>query len=208
MFDIKNKLSILRKILFKYENKITKKIRRDIIDVRFCDNLIIIDILDNCEFFDYLINIQDKYKLLKNVFVPTKVFFTSKADINDYLMIKQTIYIFNNNEYQYFITVSDDKIKILEIRFVDNMCYEKELDYKVNEKEYVLFKLINDSNNSYYPKWYPASNPNNALSEEEFYELVTNLFDNLKDFKNIKNIIDIDEIINLIIGNFSLKKKL
>ena len=218
MFELKSKLIIFRDKLLKKKNNdnnlddIKKRfnIRNDIIDVKFEDNLIFINIKDECNFFDYSHTIDKCYNRLNQTFIPIKILITNGGNIYNWVLFKQKINIFRNNDCEYMISVSDKKVKISQTILRDKFYHETELEYKVNEREYTIYKLIHDLNRSTKcPKWYPEEeNSNFYLDKEEAYELAKDLFDNLKKIKNIDNIINnIGEIESVVNNSFDIKKK-
>ena len=224
MFDIKTKLLLLRNRLKKMKStkienkennvekdKVVNNIRKDIIDVSFEDDFIVIDIKDECKFFDYSYTIDECYSELRNVFIPMKIFITNGGNMFNYVLFKQKIYIFKNNNCEYMIAVSDNLIRISMRETKDEFIYETELDYKIVEKDYTIYKMIHDLNfSTKCPKWYPEDeNSPFYLDKEEAKEMTDILFNNLKTIKNINSIIkNLDEIENIVMNTFCKKKKL
>lgn len=221
MFDIKSKLLLFRNKLInskisnseinqKTEDNVEKKdviniIRRDILDVSYKDNLIIIDIKDECKFFDYSYTVDNCYSELRNVFIPMKIFITNGGNIFDYKLFKQRIYIFKDNGFDYMIAISDNVARI-SMRKVEDLIYETELDYKINENKYTIYKLIHDLNHSTKClKWFPEQEDNAFyLDKEEAKEMVINLFNNLDNIENIRDMVNnFDEIRNFVEDSFS-----
>lgn len=220
---IKDKLLKLRDKLFAHknsnkiaENQINNKsidytIIKDIINVKFEENLVFIEIKDNCKFYDYVKTIDECYGELNKIFLPMKVFVTNGGNIMNWILYKQKIYIFKYNNYDYMISVSDNEIKISQTILRDNLYHETELIYKNNEKKYTVYKLIHDLNRSTKcPKWYPEEENNNFyLDKDEAFSMLEDLFINLNKIDNIKDIIeDLDEIEEYIKNDFGNKKKL
>ena len=220
MFDIKSKLWIMRNkfINFKILNsKIDKKIgdnfekkevinniRKDIIDVKFNDNLIIIDIKEECKFFDYSYTVDNCFSQLRDIFIPMKIFITNGGNIFDYKLFKQKIYIFKNNRFDYMIAVSDNIVRI-SMRKVEDLIYETELDYKINENKYTIYKLVHDLNHSTKClKWYPEEDNVFYLNKEEAKEMAIILFNNLDGIENVRDMVNkFDEIKNYVKSSFS-----
>lgn len=216
MLNLKEKLICLKRRLIKHKNELANKenneikrnIRDDIIKVIFNEESIVIDIKDNCDFMDYTYTIDKCYNKLNDTFIPIKILITNGGNIFNWILFRQKLYILKNNKCDYMISVSDNIIRISQTILKDDLYYETELDYKINEKEFTVYKLIHDLNRSTKcPKWYPEEESSNFyLDKYEAKEMLENLFDNLEEIKNIDNIImNLNDIKNNIYEEFSAK---
>lgn len=133
--------------------------------------------------------------------IPIRMFITEGYNFLTSKVQKQEISVLKNEEYSYYITVSDSRFKISERKLVGNEIMEIMLDIDKIKKDYIVSLYIHDLNHSTKScKSYPIDgNTIDAfkLPRKEAITGIYNLLERMKKIKNIQDIVDISRLYEL-----------
>lgn len=185
------------------------------IEITYIDNIIKVDIKDDCNIIEYMNAIRklDAEDINKNIF-NSILFDTGGLDV----IHKKTIYIVNKDNKTYNICNDfnciyiDEHIKY-ENNNADNKLYIDQKIIKVNKdtKEYEISRLKHEKSlSTYYVKFFDSENPNQLyfkLDQKEALEVAKETLNNLSKIDNIEKIINFD-LINKSINTENSKQKI
>lgn len=197
MFLLKKIKQIINKSISTNKNNSNDKDNfqeNDLLNITFEENIVKIEIKEECTLKEYSDNIDEFDDKIKNLDIPIGILiFFDEHNISKSKLKQQTIFIFSNNSINYIITISNNITKISERRNENNEINETVFEPKFDEKEYKILKYIHDLNRSTkVVKWYPENNSNYkyfTLDKKEALSLAQNLLDNLETIKNMDNIL-------------------
>jgi len=113
---------------------------------------------------------------------------------------KGTYYIFSLNERLYNILINDEMIAIDERTPIGEHILNKVIKFTLNDNLFSYFRCKHDENGSSYDTRYYS--PKGALimelSKMEFNDDFNSIISNLKDFKDIEKIIEVNKIKRLV----------
>lgn len=162
---------------------------KKILEVYSNNNIYIININTDCTLEEYS-NIINQYKEFENIHIPIRLFIRDNSTSTTPILKEQKLYIIKQNNYDYFISISKDNLKISERKNIQNNIQETVIELNNSIKDYKISKYVHDSNFSTLScKWYPSKSSSFYLEKKEALSLAKSLLDNLY-------YMDIDEIIN------------
>lgn len=150
-----------------------------ILEVYLKNNVTIINIKADCTIEEYSKYI-DQYTLVKDIHIPVRQFIRCAPTTSTPILKEQKLYIINHNNYDYFISISKDEVKISERKIVENNIHETVIELNNSYEDYKITKYIHNSNLSTKTcKWYPSRNSVFLLEKNEALSLSKSLLDNL-----------------------------
>lgn len=190
-------------------NQPDKKLE-NILNYETSDNLIKLQILNECTFKEY-VDAIDKYENKENsVEIPIRMFITSGGDIINTKLKKQKMFIVSRGNVKYSIVTSRDEVKLSEKIYQGEEIDEITLNINKNSKAYTIAKYIHDLNHSTkFLKWYPIQDEAFnafALTKLQAIELFKVFLQNLEKIKDMKIFLEMENLYDLVslIGNMIL----
>lgn len=157
------------------------------ISISFENNIMKVNILEECTFLDFT-SISE----LENIEIPIRMIIRNCSNVLRSILLKQSIYLIQNDRSNLIITVNDHNI------LISNRAVEKErinetlIHIKKDTDEYKIMKYIHDLNhNTKLFKSYPSIYDCFSLKKKEALSLVSSLFQSLEVIDQIEEIIDI-----------------
>ncbi len=205
MMSLKEKLIELRNKLLNKQSKVQKEVLiTNSITIEenksFDINIIESQEMTKVEISDY-ISINDYYdrmKMINRLDVDKKLTLGIIWDSDKQCVKKGSYYIFNHNDKIYNILINEKEIIIEERTKIEEETQDKIFSFNIDDYDYHYFRCMHDKIGSSYLTRYYSKNGTKIekleLSSQEFYKDLKGILESLESFKNIKSILNIEDI--------------